>query len=74
MKERGKDESVLSCLFPPLPDDYFETHPEVRLEKPKWKKPPVMPYIKRVDLNDKKDEFDESKPVYAWEIGIKVDF
>lgn len=74
MEERGIDQSVLSCLFPPLPDDYFERHLDVVLVKPEKQKPKVRPFVKRVDLNNSEDSPGENKPFNAWEIGVNFDF
>lgn len=74
MKERGKDESVLSCLCPSLPDDYFEKHPDIVLEKRKNEKLSIRPFIGRVDLNNDPNLDEDNKPKNVWEIGVEFDF
>ena len=74
MCKRGNDESVLSCLYPSLPDDYFEKHPDAVLGKKKKEKPSVRPFVGRIDLNNDQNLDEDNKPKNAWEIGFKFDF
>jgi len=44
------------------------------LQKPKWERPSVRPYIAFNDLNNSDDAPYENKPKTAIEIGISFDF
>lgn len=68
------DAGVLSLLFPALPADYFERHPDITLEKEGILTPDVVPYVKRRDLNNDGEHSEDNRPKHAWEIGIKIGF
>jgi hypothetical protein len=74
METRGIDESMISALYPSLPDDYFEKHPEIRLGPEIKDASKIRPFIRRRDLNNNPEIYEDNKPRYAWEIGVEVDF
>lgn len=73
-----KEQSNLSALYPPLPDDYFEKHPiEFAKEKniiDKYRDLPIQPFIRKIDLNDKEGTDEENKLHNAWQIGLNFEF
>lgn len=65
----------LGALYPPLPDDYFRDKEDVFVQPRGGSKWPIIPYIRRVDLNNNPDIGDEcNKPRNAWEMGIRGTF
>lgn len=62
----------LSLLFPELPKDYFKDKKDAF--GPTRKKPSIVPYVSRVDLNNDPKLMECNEPRYAWEIGIKGTF
>lgn len=74
------DNSMLSALYPKMPENYFEDKDLLLIENDKniidkFVDLPIKPIIRKIDLNNGQDTIGkENKSKTAWQIGISFDF
>ena len=73
MENYGKGD-VLSTLYSPIPDDYFDGKDGIFVDSSKKEEPRLTPFVRKTDLNNGKDAFEDNKPKNAWEIGFNWKF
>ena len=67
-------EDVLSALYPPVPDGYFDGKDGIFVDSGKKEEPRLTPFVHRTDLNNSEDSFEDNRPKNAWEIGFNWKF